>query len=81
MSTRSYVGIIKDNKVLFGYHHSDSHLESLGISLFNEIKTEAEADEKISHFAEMEESSEETRESFFSIPGKDIHIDFFMDLM
>ena len=33
MSTRSYIGIIENGMVDYGYHHSDSHLEKLGVEL------------------------------------------------
>ena len=78
MSTRSYVGIIEDGKVKYGYHHSDSHLESLGVELFQDIKEEYEAYRKISKYSEMdyETASEVTRKQFFEIPNSDIFIEF-----
>ena len=80
MSTRSYVGIIKNGKVTYGYHHSDSHLESLGIELFRHIKTEEEANAKlgkyITHYDEEEMEYQDTIEDYFKIPETDIAIEF-----
>lgn len=80
MSTRSYVGIIKNGKVTYGYHHSDSHLESLGIDLFRNIRTEEEANAKIdkyiSHYDDEEEMYQDTIEDYFTIPEDDIAIEF-----
>lgn len=76
MSTRSYVGIIKDGKVKYGYHHSDSHLESLGIDLYESIKTRESAFAEIENFASMNYGGEISRESFFSTPSRDIYIEF-----
>ena len=80
MSTRSYVGIIKNGKVTYGYHHSDSHLESLGIDLFRNIRTEEEANAKIdkyiSHYDDEEEMYRDTIEDYFKIPEDDIAIEF-----
>ena len=66
MSTRSYVGIIKDGKVKYGYHHSDSHLESLGIDLYK-IKNEQEFIKEINRFADLD--SEISKENYFKIPN------------
>lgn len=76
MSTRSYVGIIKNGKVTYGYHHSDSHLESLGIDLFKNIKTEADANEKINEYREEDELYTDSIEDFFKTPAEDIFIEF-----
>lgn len=76
MSTRSYVGIIKNGKVTSGYHHSDSHLESLGIDLFKNIKTEADANEKINEYREEDELYTDSIEDFFNTPAEDIFIEF-----
>ena len=80
MSTRSYVGVIKNGNVTYGYHHSDSHLESLGIDLFRDIKTEEEANAKIdkyiSHYEDEEEMYQDTIEDYFKIPEDDIAIEF-----
>ena len=80
MSTRSYVGIIKNGKVTYGYHHSDSHLESLGIDLFRNIRTEEEANAKIdkyiSHYDDEEEMYQDTIGNYFKIPEDDIVIEF-----
>ena len=78
MSTRSYVGIIKNGKVTYGYHHSDSHLESLGIDLFKNIKTEADANEKINEYIVREEDElyTDSIEDFFKTPAEDIFIEF-----
>lgn len=84
MSTRSYVGIIKDGKVRYGYHHCDSHLESLGVELFETIKTEADAVMRFSEtnadpinvLAELDMGRTESRESFFAIPSHDCFIEF-----
>lgn len=75
MSTRSYVGIIKNGKVTYGYHHSDSYLESLGIDLFKNIKTETDANEKINEYRE-DELYTDSVEDFFKIPEDDIAIEF-----
>ena len=76
MSTRSYVGIIENGKVKYGYHHCDSHLESLGIDLFKSITTKAEANEKINKFAELDMGGTASRDAFFAIPSIDIFIEF-----
>ena len=80
MSTRSYVGIIKNGNVTYGYHHSDSHLESLGIDLFRDIRTEEEANTKIDkyigHYDDEENMHQDTIEDYFKIPEKDIAIEF-----
>jgi len=81
MSTRSYVGIIdyeEDGKVRYGYHHSDSHLESLGIELFEGIKENCDV-HKLPDFAEvesLEESYSTTEKDFFNITQRDIFIEF-----
>ena len=75
MSTRSYVGIIKNGKVTYGYHHSDSHLESLGIDLFKNIKNETDTNEKINEYRE-DELYTDSIEDFFKIPAEDIFIEF-----
>ena len=74
MSTRSYVGIIENGRVWYGYHHSDSHLESMGIDLYKEIKTKEEAWDKILRFTEIEH--EDTMDSYFATPDVDISIEF-----
>ncbi len=74
MSTRSYVGIIKDGRVEYGYHHSDSHLESLGSWLFNSIKSEKDFEEKINDFTNID--GETSRQAFFLTPGNDVFIEF-----
>ncbi len=74
MSTRSYVGIIKDGKVKYGYHHSDSHLESLGIELFCGIKNEQEFIKEISRFADID--NETSKENYFEIPNMNISMEF-----
>ena len=72
MSTRSYVGIIeKDGKVKFGYHHSDSHLESLGIDLFRSVKNENDV-EKITTI----NSKRMKRKEYFDITNNAIFIEF-----
>ena len=80
MSTRSYVGIIKNGNVTYGYHHSDSHLESLGIDLFRNIRTEDEANAKlgkyITHYDEEEMEYQDTTKNYFKIPEDDIAIEF-----
>lgn len=76
MSTRSYVGIIEDGQVKYGYHHCDSHLESLGVDLFKLIKTKKDAYEQINEFAEMDMGNTTSTESFFAIPSHDIFIEF-----
>ena len=80
MSTRSYVGIIKNGEVRYGYHHSDSHLESLGIDLFQNIRTEDEANAKlekyITHYDEEEMEYQDTIGDYFKIPENDIAIEF-----
>lgn len=81
MSTRSYVGIIdyeEDEKVRYGYHHSDSHLESLGIELFKGIKENCDV-HKLPDFAEvesLEEAYSTTEKDFFNITERDIFIEF-----
>ncbi len=40
MSTRSFVGLIKDGKVGYAFHGMDSYLEDLGIELFTSVKSE-----------------------------------------
>ena len=76
MSTRSYVGIIEDGQVKYGYHHCDSHLESLGVDLFKCIKTKADAYEQIEDFAEMDMGDTISTKAFFDIPKGDIFIEF-----
>ena len=77
MSTRSYVGIIKNGQVKYGYHHCDSHLESRGVDLFKCIKTKADAYEQINEFAEMDDMGDTiSKWSFFAIPEHDIFIEF-----
>lgn len=75
MSTRSYVGIIKNGEVKYGYHHSDSYLEGLGIELFKEIKSEKDAKEKIAEYR-VEDLYTNTIEDFFAIPQRDVFIEF-----
>ena len=81
MSTRSYVGIIdyeEDGKVRYGYHHSDSHLESLGIELFKGIEENCDV-HKLPDFAEvksLEETYSTTEKDFFNITERDIFIEF-----
>ena len=75
MSTRSYVGIIKDGMVKYGYHHCDSHLESLGIELFN-IKTESELLTKIDVLAELDMGGCVSVNDYFRIPKEDIFMEF-----
>lgn len=74
MSTRSYVGIIDNGRVWYGYHHSDSYLESLGVELFKQIKTSAEAWDKIKEFTEIKH--EDTVDSYFETPEIDVFIEF-----
>ena len=81
MSTRSYVGIIdyeEDGKVRYGYHHSDSYLEDLGIELFKGIKENSDV-HKLPDFAEvnsLEETYTTTKDDFFNITERDIFIEF-----
>lgn len=75
MSTRSYVGIIKDGKVKYGYHHCDSHLESLGIELFK-IKTESKLLKEIDRLAELDMGDCVPVDKYFRIPKEDIFIEF-----
>ena len=75
MSTRSYVGIIeKDGKVKFGYHHSDSHLESLGIDLFQSIKNKNDV-KKVENFTTISDEEMERKE-YFDVTNNDIFIEF-----
>jgi hypothetical protein len=67
MSTHSFVGTIEKGKVTFGYHHSDSYLESLGIDLFNGIKTKEDVEQKLSKYAEMNNPYTEDSDKFFEI--------------
>jgi len=76
MSTRSYVGIIENGQVRYGYHHCDSHLESLGVDLFKCIKTKTDAYEQINEFAEMDMGDTISKRSFFAVPEHDIFIEF-----
>lgn len=81
MSTRSYVGIIdyeEDGKVRYGYHHSDSYLEGLGIELFEGIKANCDV-HKLPDFVEvnsLEEACTTTKNDFFNITERDICIEF-----
>lgn len=74
MSTRSYVGIIDDGVVTYGYHHSDSHLESLGIELYQSIKENCDA-HKLKDFAE-EPFDKMDEKAFFNYTARDIFIEF-----
>ena len=76
MSTRSYVGIIENGKVTYGYHHCDSHLESLGIDLFESIKTKKDAYDLLENFAELNMGRVVPRDNFFRITKDDIFIEF-----
>ena len=67
MSTHSFVGTIEKGKVTFGYHHSDSYLESLGIDLFKDIKTKEDAEQNLSKYAEMNNPYTEDVDKFFEI--------------
>lgn len=78
MSTRSYVGIIENGEVRYGYHHSDSHLESLGIELFTNITSSADI-HKLPDYAEvksLEAAEIVTENTFFTTPARDIFIEF-----
>lgn len=78
MSTRSYVGIIENGEVRYGYHHSDSHLESLGIELFNNITSSSDR-HKLPDYAEvksLEAAEIVTENTFFATPARDIFIEF-----
>jgi len=76
MSTRSYVGIIENGKVKYGYHHCDSHLESLGVELFQSIKTKEDAYRLLGEVAELDMGNTVSKETFFGIPRIDIFIEF-----
>lgn len=83
MSTRSYVGIIEYGIVKYGYHHSDSHLESLGIELFKYINDINSAYRLLKDYAEIESLDDDDTdagkmksEEFFNIPKEDICIEF-----
>ncbi len=75
MSTRSYVGIIEGDKVRYGYHHSSSYLEDLGIDLFENIQTKQGAYSMMGSYVDAL-SYEKTKEEFFRIPGESIDMEF-----
>ena len=75
MSTRSYIGIIQNGMVKYGYHHSSSYLEGLGIELFN-IKTEKELAAEIDERAEFDTGDYVPVDDYFKIPAEDIFIEF-----
>lgn len=78
MSTRSYVGIIKNGKVKYGYHHSDSYIEDLGIELFKNIADFSDVT-KLKDYAEidsLENAYQTSYEDFFTTPVRNICIEF-----
>ena len=82
MSTRSYVGLIEDGKVKYGYHHSDSYLEGLGIELYNAIKNKDDIS-KLPNYANIYDLDEDDTDcgtvsinSFFTSTVREPSIEF-----